>query len=203
MQADLDNIRKYLETHHLGVNKYRVTVGEGVSQCFGIVSKRSAPPDLSRQSWLHAELHHLLMEYANKHVMIPFTSIQVNCNYICAPHKDHGNIGQSFIIGFGDYTGGELCIDSDKNAYDIRSGLLFNGSEKLHWTKPWTGTRYSLVFSTLKSRFPAIEMKNITDYEAVFVDDKWKIKYNDGGTVKYLYGKNGLPHPLKGRPKKT
>ena len=117
-RSDLEPIRLYLDTHNLGNNKYRVKVGEGESQCLGIVSKRSAPADLSRQSWLHPELHFLLMQFSEKYVKpyISFTSIQVNKNYVCAPHKDTGNIGESYIVGFGDYSGGQLCIeDTDYN----------------------------------------------------------------------------------------
>lgn len=200
-RADLEPIKLYLDTHKLGNNKYRVKVGEGESQCFGIVSKRSQAPDLSRQSWLHPELHFLLMTFSEKYVrpFIDFTSIQVNKNYVCAPHKDSGNQGESYIVGFGDYTDGQLCIeDADYNIQ--RRGLLFDGSEHLHWTKPWSGVRYTIVYHTLKPRFPIA--RPLGHYAAVKIDDIWKIKYlDDNGDPKYLWKKNGLPHPLKGRVK--
>ena len=196
MEEELKKIKEYLETHNLGTNRYRVRVGEGVSQCLGMVSKRSLAPDLSRQSWLHPELHHLLLDFANKHVRIPFTSIQVNCDFASKPHKDVGNMGDSYIIAFGDYHGGELCIEGAD--HDIRhKGLLFNGSEKLHWTKDWTGTRYSLVFHTLRPRFPMV--KALSDYSAVQQNGRWVIAYDDGGEQKFLYKGHGLPHPRSKR----
>jgi hypothetical protein len=39
-----------------------------------------------------------------------FTNITVNKNLQCKPHRDTGNIGDSLIIGFGEYTGGELAV---------------------------------------------------------------------------------------------
>jgi hypothetical protein len=200
-RSDLEPIRLYLDTHNLGNNKYRVKVGEGESQCLGIVSKRSAPPDLSRQSWLHPELHFLLMQFSEKYVKpyISFTSIQVNKNYVCAPHKDTGNVGDSYIVGFGDYSGGQLCIeDADYNIQ--RRGLLFNGSEHLHWTRQWSGVRYTIVFHTLKPRFPIA--RPLGHYSALKINDRWVIRYLDeNGDPQYLYKGKGLPHVLAGRTK--
>ena len=200
-RADTDPIQLYLEAHNLGVNKYRVKVGEGVSQCLGIVSKRSQVPDLSRQSWIHPRLHHMLMAFGEKYVRqhIDWTSVQVNCNYVCAPHKDIGNTGESYIVAFGNFLGGQICIE-DAN-YDIeKRGLLFDGSKHLHWTKEWSGIRYSIVFHTLKPRFPML--RQLLDYTAVQIDNIWKIQYlDDEGNTQYLWKNNGLPHTLKGRTK--
>jgi len=195
--AELEPIIEYLDANNLGVNKYRTKVGEGVSQCLGIVSKRSAAPDLSRQSWLHPRLHYMLMEFGERNVRkhIDWTSIQVNCNYTCAPHKDNGNIGESYIIAFGDYTDGAVCIE-DVDYPIHQRGLLFDGSQLQHWTRPWTGTRYSIVYHTIRPRFPAV--KTLSDYTAVVVDGSWKIRCSDGG---YMWKGHGLPHPLKGRKK--
>ena len=81
-----------------------------------------------------------------------FTNITVNHNLVCKPHRDTGNIGDSLIIGFGDYTGGQLAIDDTAGGYravDIRNRFVrFNGAENKHWTLPFTGERYSAVFYT-------------------------------------------------------
>lgn len=189
-----------LERHPLETNKYRKRVGDGKSQCFGMVNKRSEIPDLSRQCWLHPYLYKLLLDFAKKYVKISFTGIQVNQNYFSKPHKDVGNLGESLIVGFGDYTGGELNVWGVN--HDIRhKPLIFNGSENLHWTQEWEGIRYSLVFHTLLPRFPLI--RSLEDYDVVCVDDVWKIRYADlDGTIKYLDKKHGLPHTLLGRKKK-
>jgi hypothetical protein len=200
-RKDIEEIQEYLTTHNLGTNKYRVKVGEGVSQCLGIVSKRSQAADLSRQSWLHPKLHHLLIQFGEKYVKpyISYTSVQVNVNYPCKPHKDISNVGNSYIVAFGEYSGGQLCIE-DANYNIERRGLLFNGSEHLHWTRDWTGHRISLVYHTLKPRFPMI--KQLSDYTAVQIDGIWKIRYlDDNGEPDYLYKGKGLLHPLLGRTK--
>jgi len=200
-RSDVEPIKEYLEAYNLGVNKYRVKVGEGVSQCLGIVSKRSQAPDLSRQSWLHPKLHFMLMEFGEKYVRqhIEWTSIQVNCNYICAPHKDTGNTGDSYIVAFGNFVGGEICIEDVPYNIHLR-GLIFDGSQHLHWTKDWQGFRYSIVYHTLKPRFPIA--RPLGHYSAVKIDGIWKIRYLDeNGDPQYLWKNNGLPHPLKGRIK--
>ena len=194
----------HLSKKNIQMNRYRKSVGDGRSQCFGMVRKRSQAPDLSRQSWLDAELHYLLMKFAALNVPIPFTSIQVNDSLKCASHKDKHNEGDSYIVGFGQYTGGELILKGDGGGeFNIRHRpLLFNGSEIEHETKDFTGRRWTIVFHTLVSppKFPMI--RKLSDYEAVVQDGCYVIAwYRDGLPTMYLSKKNGLPHTLKGRKK--
>lgn len=197
-EQDLAEILKYLETHNLGVNNFRTKVGKGVSQCFGIVGKRCTAPGLSRQSWLHPKLHKLLEEFGEKHVKqhTLYSSIQVNCNYPCNPHRDANNLGNSYIIGFGNYAGGELCVEEVDKNINYR-GLLFDGSQNTHSTKPWIGNRYSLVYHTLapKERWGTIE--SLTNYEVVEHEGITKIRKKSDGTL--LWKGHGLIHPLSGK----
>jgi hypothetical protein len=202
-RKDIQEIWDYLDKHSLGINKYRLKVNPegGYSNCLGIVGKRCMPPDLSRQSWLHPYLHKLLDDFGQKYVKphINWTSVQVNKNFSCQPHKDIGNLGDSYIVGFGTYAGGTLCIeDFDYNIH--QRGLLFNGSERLHWTRAWTGDRYTLVYHTLepKARF-GLRVPPWSDFEVVFDDGRWKIRRKSDGQL--FWGKYGLPHPLAGRVK--
>ena len=163
----LDDIIAHLATHTIPLNHYRLKVGDGRSQTWGIVRKRSLPPDLSRNSWNDAKLHHLLMEFANTYIRIPFTSIQVNDSFICMPHKDVSNIGQSYIVGFGDYTGGLLKLHTEPSVeVDIRVPHLFNGSEVVHSTTPFTGRRFSLVFHTICAPMAFPGVRQLSDYTA-------------------------------------
>ena len=80
-----------------------------------------------------------------------YTTIQYNRNHKCAKHKDGRNVGVSYIIGLGDYTGGELIVfdENDKNPkkHDIRNKFYsFNGSKHFHVTAPFQGERYTMVF---------------------------------------------------------
>ena len=80
-----------------------------------------------------------------------FTSIQYNKNNRAARHRDAKNVGVSYILGLGDYTGGELIIfdENEKNPvkHDIRGKFnTFDGSKYPHETAPFKGERYTLVF---------------------------------------------------------
>lgn len=65
-------------------------------------------------------------------------------------HVDNGKgAGQSLsmIVGLGDYTGGELGVEQSR--YDIRyRPLQFDGWRSRHWTFPYEGERFSLVWFT-------------------------------------------------------
>ena len=59
-------------------------------------------------------------------------------------------MGESIIIGMGDYTGGRLIVydkEGKKNYIDINKKFVkFNGSNYYHEVEDWIGTRISLVF---------------------------------------------------------
>lgn len=103
----------------------------------------------------------------------PFTSIQLNYNYSTRPHVDKNNLGTSYIVGCGDYSGGEVWVHDEKGdtpyivegTEDVsgiyRAGMEFPGTEldvkdtwsifdgnKLHFTRPFQGERYTMVFFT-------------------------------------------------------
>ena len=80
-----------------------------------------------------------------------FTSVQYNKNNRAKRHKDSKNVGISYIIGLGNYTGGELIIfdENEKNRvkHDIKNKFYkFNGSIYPHETAAFKGERYTLVF---------------------------------------------------------
>ena len=78
-----------------------------------------------------------------------YSSIQLNKSFMCAPHRDSKNIGESILVCCGDYEGGKTCVDINGkiNKFDARiAPVKFNGSKYLHWTEPFEGKRYSLVF---------------------------------------------------------
>lgn len=137
-----------LQRKRLPTNFDRAVAGEGRSQAFGLIRRWSYTPFLSRMTWMRPELWCLLQEFAAAHVHIRWDAVQVNDNYQSAPHKDKGNEGDSYIVGFGDYTDGELTVETTD--YDIHNKPhLFRGCDLLHSTKPWSGNRYSLVFFSI------------------------------------------------------
>jgi hypothetical protein len=74
----------------------------------------------------------------------------VNRNAQFNPHVDSGRgLGQSksMIVGLGDYVGGEILIEG--KPYDIKyEPLEFDGWKQRHWTAPFDGERFSLVWFT-------------------------------------------------------
>jgi hypothetical protein len=77
-----------------------------------------------------------------------YTSIQVNKNFLCAPHVDKNNFGDSIIMSCGLFTGGELNINGIP--FDIKAKpIRFNGSIFTHWTMPFDGNRFSIVWFSI------------------------------------------------------
>jgi len=180
-----------LQRRPISLNKYRNVAGDGRSQAFGAVGRRCLSPDYSRNCWQRPYLYKLLLDFGQKHVKIPFTSITVNDNYKAAPHRDRGNIGESYLIGFGDYSGGELQIHEGdlSGCHNVRHRpLVTDFSKVLHSVQPWEGQRYSLVYYTSKnsSQLPTPSVRS--------VDGKWKFFRGEELCT-------GLAHPLKGRTK--
>ena len=146
---DFTAIIAELNRKPLAVNHDRTVAGKGRSQAFGVIRRWSYRPWLSRNTWLHPELWTLLLEFAAKFDLMGYDAIQVNDNYQSAPHYDKGNSGDSYIVSFGDFTGGELICAG--TPVDIRhKGHTFCGAEILHSTSPWLGHRYCLVFFNIE-----------------------------------------------------
>ena len=75
-----------------------------------------------------------------------WTTIQLNKNVECKPHIDTNNVGKSLILGWGNYTGGELVIEG--KLHNIKNKFLFFDGNRGHWTQKWIGDRYSIIFFT-------------------------------------------------------
>jgi hypothetical protein len=164
----------------------RLNSGPGRTMAFGIVKKRKTPPGYSRWCRDRPELYKLLLDFGAKHVpaCIQWNSIQVNQNYMCNPHRDRGNLGCSWLVGFGDYTGGKLGLETSAVAFnpttdtrpakqksheavaiptsfslvDVRHrGLSADFCTRTHWVQPFVGERMSMVFyhTPCKTKHPA------------------------------------------------
>lgn len=180
-------------------NEYRNKAGSGITQAFGIVNKRSLPPDYSRQNWLRPYLYKLLLEFGQKYVDIPFNSITVNQNYAADKHRDKNNIGYSFLVGFGDYTGGRLFIHEGdlSGAHNIQyQPIKTDFSKVLHSVEEFDGERFSLVYYTFARKGVVPELPPCSVRQE---GDQWFFYRGDQKITK----KNGLPHPLRGRKKSS
>lgn len=98
------------------------------------------------------ELYKALVHYAEKALPEDFhwNTITLNKDVKAKRHTDGQNVGDSFIIGFGDYQGGYLRTytnETDYIAHDIKDrALKFNGAFVPHETEDFTGTRYTIIF---------------------------------------------------------
>lgn len=89
-----------------------------------------------------------LIQFLGQIMNIKFTSVQLNKNVVCLPHKDKNNEGDSVIISFGDYSGG--CLVYNGKVYDTLRPLIFDGRKEHYNTEITNGTKYSLVFFNIK-----------------------------------------------------
>ena len=117
------------------------------------ISRKQSPYPglyLTKVMELYPHLHDIFAEFASLHFPdFEYTSVQMNRNFPCPRHIDSKNIGESVLLNIGNYTGGELVVeyeDGDKIINNINSLYRFNGSKYHHYTLPFTGTRYALVF---------------------------------------------------------
>ena len=178
-------------------NEYRNKAGSGRSQAFGIVGKRSLPPNYSRQNWCRPYLYKLLLDFGAKYVDISFNSITINQDFKADRHRDKNNSGPSYLVAFGDYEGGELVIHEGdlSGCHNIcRKPIVTDFSKVDHSVNAFTGHRYSLVFYTYYNK------------RSVSLPP-WELKEDDGKWYFYCNGEkltpgHGLPHPLAGRSKK-
>ncbi len=144
-----------LQKNTIYVNFDRTSSGKGRSKTLGIVDnlynklKKKDRFVLSKFSQMKPELHDKIFEFGKTICPFAFTSVQVNHNYKCKKHIDGRNIGESMIIGIGNYTGGRLCVEYEDGVkkIDIKNKTFtFNGSKNYHWVEDFIGERYTLVF---------------------------------------------------------
>lgn len=129
----------YCNNGYLSKEKYRKEV-QGVKNLYETTFMTHHPE-------LKAIFQDLCDTFCKEKIVVD--QVQINKNWQSPPHKDSGNVGESYIIGLGDYSGGETIVEyPDKHTtYNIKNYFIkFNGSKYTHWTMPWEGTRYSLVF---------------------------------------------------------
>lgn len=114
---------------------------------FGLVKERySGKINNSLFTRKYPEIYAELLRIGKLYCPFEFTSIHVNKNVVCPPHKDNSNIGNSMIISLGDYEGCKLVIENE--IFDAKyNPIIFNGSEKEHYnTDDLIGTKYSLIY---------------------------------------------------------
>lgn len=180
-----------LTNNPLRVNYYRRQTGVGRSQAFGVVGKRCMPPDASRQNWLRPYTFKLLQDFATKYVDISWNAITVNVNYKAEPHYDRHNIGNSYLVAFGNFSGGELeiCNGEYSGLYDVRhKPMIEDFSKVLHSVTPFEGNRFSLVFYWYDLKGTVLPPFTVRE-----VNGSWRFFRGE----EMIDREKGLPHPLR------
>ena len=173
-----DRLLSMLVYEHIPVNRERGNSGTGRSICFGLVGKRCAPIGTSRATAKRPGVWEELQKISTS-LPVPegWTSCVVNMDYSCLPHFDSGNVGNSCIVSFGSYTGGELVLDLSGGKMEVNTYLkpvVGDFSKTRHWTKPLSGLKFSLVYFKIdpeRSKKGRKKQKAITEDEVMkYVD---------------------------------
>lgn len=136
----------FLEEGQEGGASGSFSVGATPGQSYELPKGNSLFPELMRAAFE--------LEIALCPKRISSSTIAINRNAQFRPHIDDGvgatGQSRSLIVGLGTYSGGELMVEGE-NKYDIRyNPIEFNGWTERHWTCPFLGERYSLVWFTPK-----------------------------------------------------
>lgn len=138
---------------------------------FGVVHKMFTKEiGLSSPCIEYPELYEMLKEYGRElNPNFRFGLITLNKNFKCKPHLDKKNRGVTMIKSFGNYTGGNLCVensDGTTTSVDLRSEpYYFYGYKTKHWVEDFEGLRYTAVFYTGQYDLPVIR-PDTTDQKA-------------------------------------
>ena len=153
---------KILEATDVPVNKGRTNIlkkgqAPSKSMVLGKVLKLYSSCDGKRckVESRHNEKHKALLKAAKSFLRsanlgYKFEAVTINKNHAAARHVDKNNKGHSYIIGLGNYTGGELVFSDKKSphygTHSIKNKWLKFTGDTEHYVKPFKGTRYTLVY---------------------------------------------------------
>lgn len=135
-------------------NVYGTTKFSVISNYAGISSIRVKNPFgdgyLTKLKNSFPEYQNIFEEFVYYHANnFNFDQVVINKDFKITRHLDAKNVGESIIIGLGDYQGGELIVEREDSIekIDIKNKFYkFNGSKYYHYVEDFVGTRYSLVF---------------------------------------------------------
>ena len=102
---------------------------------------------------LDSTINHLLPDF-------DYTTYQISKNVMCSPHIDKLNVGPSYTISLGDFTGGGLYIENI--LYNSHNKFLYFDGTKGHWTEPFVGDRYCIILFTHTFKPPPCNLHHIT-----------------------------------------
>lgn len=158
-----------------------LTIGTiGRTTNFGFLKTRTrgyAPAVANRD---YPDLFEAIVQLGNQ--VVPkgwkYSTITLNYGVKAKKHIDKLNVGDSVIVGVGDYTGGGLYTykpnGTDPTLHNIKDHpAMFNGALVPHKTEAFKGERYTLIFFSMKegASIPGVSMIGKGDAEQEDVVD--------------------------------
>ena len=110
----LENIS--LPKKNKSTNRRGFPIGQR-SVTFGFTRGRyNGKYELSYYSKKYQEIYNELLRIGRIYCPLKFSTIHINKNVVCPPHKDSKNAGKSMLLSFGDYTGCNIVINQPKRS---------------------------------------------------------------------------------------
>ena len=132
------NILKKGQTHSKSMVLGKVR--QLYSSCDGKVCKVPSQHNVKHKALLAAAKSFLKQHDPNYR----FEAVTINKNHAAAKHVDKNNKGHSYIIGLGNYTGGELVFSDKKSpnygVHNIKNRWFQFVGDTEHYVKPFKGT---------------------------------------------------------------
>ena len=105
----------------------------------------------------YQELYDMLKKLIKLHnPNFKYTSIQINKSVETDWHFDKGNVGLSYCLALGNFTGGGVVVrinpQKEKHYDNKRKWLYYDGHYLKHKSAPSKGTRYAIIFYTLATK---------------------------------------------------
>ena len=165
--SDCCILQEYIEDLDFIHNRRRAKLnskkGKTFSMLYGLTPYSRITKKISRQKdpnsnyyytmarTQYPQLMEIFEEFRDLHFSgFQFNTITINKNLQCKEHKDKLNCGKSIMLGLGDYYGGLLGIRDENGKVKLHATqyklIKFDGHKYSHFTTPFTGTRYTLVF---------------------------------------------------------
>jgi FkbM family methyltransferase len=105
---------------------------------------------ITRGSNDHPEIERLLRDISGD---FEWTNAQINKNVETTRHLDQKNAGVALTFTLGDFKGGRLGTDT--GAIDTyKKPYRFDGSKIHHWTEPFQGERYCIIYYNHRIKIP-------------------------------------------------
>ena len=98
-----------------------------------------------------------------------YSTAHLNRDFNGVPHVDKNNVGLSWALSLGDFTGGELvCETEDPRVLACHTTrkrpVIFDG-HRPHWVLPYEGRRYSVILYTSRNGDLAADQHDLAGAE--------------------------------------